>query len=82
MKSAILHDKEFLSALKFEPVTRNNWPILVEFLDPGVPVETAGACIIGWVNQNFLKARSDQGNKKALQDLVWDNKPVGLIARL
>ncbi len=73
-------DKEFLSALKFEPVTRNNWPGLLELFGP------RGACGNCWCmyyrlsKSDFLEGKTDDGNKEALKDLVWYNKPVGLLA--
>jgi GNAT superfamily N-acetyltransferase len=73
-------DKEFLSALKFEPVTRNNWPKLVDLFGP------RGACGNCWCmyyrlgKSEYREGKVDKGNKEALQELVWNNKPVGLVA--
>jgi len=73
-------DKEFLSSLKFEPVTRGNWHKLVDLFGP------RGACGNCWCmyyrmsNSAFHDGKVDQGNKEALRELVWDNKPVGLLA--
>ena len=74
------HDKEFLSALKIEPVTRKNWPKLVDLFGP------RGACGNCWCmyyrlgNSEFGEGKIDGGNKEGLKELVWDNRPVGLLA--
>jgi GNAT superfamily N-acetyltransferase len=76
----IPRDKEFLATLKFEPVTRSNWSKLLDLFGP------RGACGNCWCmyyrlsKSEFLEGKVDQGNKEALQELVWDNRPVGLLA--
>lgn len=73
-------DGEFLSSLKFEPVNRKNWPKLLDLFGP------RGACGNCWCmyyrlsNQEFREGKSDKGNKEALKELVWENRPVGLLA--
>jgi GNAT superfamily N-acetyltransferase len=73
-------DKEFLSSLTFEPVTRDNWSKLVELFGP------RGACGNCWCmyyrlgKPEFLEGKIDEGNKDALKELVWDQRPVGLLA--
>jgi hypothetical protein len=65
-----LPDKEFLSSLKFEPVTRNNWPKLLDLFGP------KGACGSCWCmyyrlsKSEYLEGKVDQGNKEALRELV------------
>lgn len=72
-------DNNFLKELRFEPLTRNNWNQFVElFGDKG-----AGAncwCMHFRLNKSdHDKGKVGEGNKNAMKQLVWDNKPTGLL---
>jgi GNAT superfamily N-acetyltransferase len=75
-----MHDSDFLSSLTFEPVSRNNWLKLVELFGE------RGACGNCWCmyyrldKAEFTEGKTDQGNKEALKELVWNNKPTGILA--
>ena len=73
------HNNEFLSALRFEPLTKNNWDKFVELFG------NKGACGNCWCmfyrlsKTDFEKGKTDDGNKNAMKQLVWNNLPAGLI---
>lgn len=74
------HENEFLSSLRFEPLTKNNWNKFVELFGE------KGACGNCWCmffrlpKTNFEEGKADDGNKNAMKQLVWDNHPTGLLA--
>lgn len=72
-------DDNFLKVLTFEPLSKNNWNKFVELFG------TKGACGNCWcmsfrLNKNdFDKGKVNEGNKNAMKQLVWDNRPTGLL---
>jgi GNAT superfamily N-acetyltransferase len=73
-------DKEFLDTLTFEPLNRSNWLKFTELFGP------RGACGNCWCmyyrlsKDEFQEGKAGDGNKEALKDLVWKNRPTGLLA--
>lgn len=69
----------FLDQLTFEPLTKKNWSKFVELFGD------KGACGNCWcmyyrLNKlNFQEGKADDGNKAAMKNLVWANKPTGLL---
>lgn len=69
----------FLSQLTIESVTRKNWNKFVKLFGE------KGACGNCWCmyyrlsKTDFREGKIDYGNKRAIQELIWDDKPVGLI---
>lgn len=78
--SKSLTDTDFLSSLRFEPLTKNNWNKFVELFG------TKGACRNCWCmsfrlsKNEFDEGKINDGNKNAMKQLVWENKPTGLLA--
>jgi GNAT superfamily N-acetyltransferase len=76
-KKSIPHN--FLTTLKFEPLSKNNWNKFVELF--GVK----GACGNCWcmyyrLNKTaFDEGKVNDGNKNAMKQLVWKNQPTGLL---
>jgi GNAT superfamily N-acetyltransferase len=72
-------DKEFLSKLTFEVLTKNNWEKFVQLFG------SKGACGNCWCmsfrlkKQNFENGKVNGGNKNAMKNLVWGNKPTGIL---
>jgi hypothetical protein len=72
-------DSGFLSQLKFEPLTKNNWGKFVQLFGDN------GACGNCWCmyyrlpKSEFLEGKVDEGNKRAMQEIVWENKPTGIL---
>lgn len=73
-------DPDFLTQLTFEPLTKSNWhKFLTLFGD-------RGACGNCWCmyyrlsRSEFHEGKSDDGNKNAIKEIVWENKPTGLLA--
>jgi GNAT superfamily N-acetyltransferase len=73
-------DTEFLSKLTFEPLTKSNWnKFLILFGDNGA----CGNCWCMYYRlsrSEFHEGKSDDGNKNAIKDIVWEGKPAGILA--
>ncbi|HAH25391.1 MAG TPA: GNAT family N-acetyltransferase [Prolixibacteraceae bacterium] len=72
-------DSEFLSQLTFEPLTRANWVSFVQLFG------NKGACGNCWCmyyrlpKADFAEGKVNNGNKEAMQNLVFENKPTGIL---
>lgn len=72
-------DTNFLEALKFEPLTKDNWNKFVELFG------TKGACGNCWCmsfrlnKTDFDEGKVNDGNKNSMRQLVLDNQPTGLL---
>jgi GNAT superfamily N-acetyltransferase len=70
---------DFFNQLAFEPLTRSNWDKFVGLFGE------KGACGNCWCmyyrlfHKDFVDGKEDDGNKKAMKKIVWDNKPVGIL---
>ncbi len=66
--------------LTIEPLSKKNWGKFIELF--GVK----GACGNCWcmyyrlAKTDFQEGKVDEGNKNAMKELVWDNRPTGLMA--
>ncbi|GAB5475076.1 MAG: GNAT family N-acetyltransferase [Maribacter sp.] len=73
-------DPDFLSGLTFEPLNRKNWNKFLELFGKN----GAGAncwCMHFRLNKSdHEKGKSNNGNRDAMQQLVWQGRPTGLIA--
>lgn len=74
------HDNtEFLKQLTFEPLTPNNWSKFEQLFG------TKGACGNCWCmyyrrsKTDFLEGKADEGNKNGMKELVWSNRPAGIL---
>ncbi|MBI3139825.1 MAG: GNAT family N-acetyltransferase [Sphingobacteriales bacterium] len=71
---------DFLNSLSFEPLTRNNWQKFVELFGE------KGACGNCWCmsfrlrKKEFDEGKIDDGNKKAMKQIVWAERPAGILA--
>ena len=72
-------DKEFLEQLTFEPLTKDNWGKFLQLFG------NKGACGNCWCmyyrlnKQDYQEGKQDDGNKNAMKELVWDNRPAGIL---
>ena len=72
-------DSDFIDKLTFEPLTRMNWGKFVELFG------NKGACGNCWCmyyrlsKSDFREGKSEDGNKNAMKQIVWDNKPAGIL---
>lgn len=72
-------DKEFLSKLTFEPLSKDNWNKFTQLFGD------KGACGNCWCmffrlnKSDFEEGKSNDGNKNAMKQLVEDNQPTGLL---
>jgi GNAT superfamily N-acetyltransferase len=70
---------DFFNQLAFEPLTRSNWDKFVGLFGE------KGACGNCWCmyyrlsHKDFVDGKEDDGNKKAMKKIVWDNKPAGIL---
>ncbi len=76
---ALNPDTAFLNELSFEPLTKSNWNKFVQLFGD------KGACGNCWCmyyrlkKGEFEEGKAENGNKAAMKDLVWANKPTGLL---
>ena len=70
---------DFLDKLTFEPLTKSNWNKFVQLFGE------KGACGNCWCmyyrlkKTDFIEGKVDEGNKRAMKDIVWENKPIGIL---
>lgn len=82
MKNNPLNDPgpDFRSLLTFEPLSKNNWDKFVTFFGEH------GACGNCWCQAyrlpktEFDAGKKNDGNKMKMKDLVWNNRPTGILA--
>ncbi|MGI8580946.1 MAG: GNAT family N-acetyltransferase [Chitinophagaceae bacterium] len=71
---------EVLKELRFEPLTKSNWNQFLKLFGP------KGACGNCWCmyyrlkKSTFDEGKYDDGNREAMKELVWSDKPTGIIA--
>ena len=72
-------ESNFTGQLTVEPLTRKNWGQFVELFG------NKGACGNCWCmyyrlsKTDFVEGKSDDGNKNAMKEIVWHNKPAGIL---
>ena len=72
-------ESDFLKQLTFEPLTKKNWGQFVQLFG------NKGACGNCWCmyyrlnKSEFKEGKVDDGNKNAMKELVWENKPAGIL---
>jgi len=72
-------DDDIISGLTFEPLSKKNWPLFVQLFGE------RGACGNCWCmyfrlkKEDFVAGKQDDGNKARMKELVWDNRPTGVL---
>lgn len=72
-------DNDFVSGLRFEPLTKTNWVKFTQLFGE------KGACGNCWcmsfrlTKSEFEEGKVDNGNKEAMKKLVWSNRATGLL---
>ena len=73
------YDPDFLNQLTFEPLTKANWNKFVQLFGNN------GACGNCWCmyyrlkKSDYQEGKTDDGNKVAMKELVWEDKPTGIL---
>ena len=73
-------DDDFLSELTFEPLTKSNWLRFEDLFGKN------GACGHCWCmyyrlpKAEFHEGKVNDGNKDMMKELVWQNRPTGMLA--
>jgi len=73
------YDPDFLNQLTFEPLTKANWNKFVQLFG------NKGACGNCWCmyyrlqKSDYQEGKTDDGNKEAMKELVWEDKPTGIL---
>jgi GNAT superfamily N-acetyltransferase len=73
-------DPDFNTRLTFEPLSKGNWDQFVTLFGE------RGACGNCWCQTDrlpkaeFNAGKKDGGNKQRMKDLVWNNRPTGILA--
>ena len=79
-KTESVVDKDFLAELTYEPLSRKNWLKFVQLFGE------KGACGNCWCmyyrlpKADFIEGKAADGNMEMMKELVWENKPTGMIA--
>jgi len=72
-------ETNFLNQLTFEPLTKKNWNNFVQLFGDN------GACGNCWCmyyrlrKSDFLEGKVTDGNKEAMKEIVWEDKPAGIL---
>jgi len=72
--------EDFLNELTIEPLTSKNWGQFEQFFG------LKGACGNCWCmyyrlsKTEFQEGKSEDGNKLAMKEIVWSNRPAGMLA--
>jgi GNAT superfamily N-acetyltransferase len=73
------NDSDILHDLTFEPLSKKNWAQFVQLFGE------RGACGNCWCMyfrlkmDEFKEGKVDNGNKDRMKELVWDNRPTGVL---
>jgi GNAT superfamily N-acetyltransferase len=79
-KTESVVDRDFLDELTYEPLSKNNWLKFVRLFG------ARGACGNCWCmyyrlsKTEFIEGKADNGNMDRMKELVWENKPTGMLA--
>lgn len=79
-KTATGDSAEFLNQLVFQPLSKDNWDKFVELFGE------RGACGNCWCmayrlpRREFRDGRANDVNKNRMKEVVWNNKPAGMLA--
>ena len=72
-------ESDFAGQLTVEPLTRKNWGKFIQLFGE------KGACGNCWCmyyrlrKTDFYEGKSEDGNKNALKEIVWQDKPTGML---
>ena len=72
-------ESDFGGQLTFEPLTKRNWGKFVKLFGD------KGACGNCWCmyyrlkKSDFQDGKVDDGNKNAMKEIVWEDKPAGIL---
>jgi len=73
------NESDFFNQLTFEPLTKTNWNKFTGLFGE------KGACGNCWcmyyrlLKSDFLEGKADDGNKRAMMEIVWKGKPAGIL---
>lgn len=73
------NESDFFNQLIFEPLTKTNWNKFTGLFGE------KGACGNCWcmyyrlLKSDFLEGKADDGNKRAMKEIVWKGKPAGIL---
>jgi GNAT superfamily N-acetyltransferase len=73
-------DRDLLNELTFQPLSKSNWASFVDLFG------SKGACGNCWCmyyrlpKAEFTEGKYDDGNKEAMKEIVWSNRPTGILA--
>ena len=73
------NESNFFNQLTIEPLTKLNWNKFTGLFG------NKGACGNCWcmyyrlLKSDFLEGKADDGNKRAMKEIVWNGKPAGIL---
>jgi len=65
--------------LTFEPLQKGNWNKFVNLFGDKGACGNCWCMIFRLGKSDFLKGKIDDGNKVAMKNIVWTNKPTGIL---
>lgn len=80
LKTRSVPDNDFLAELVYEPLSKKNWLKFVRLFGE------KGACGNCWCmyyrlsKTEFAEGKAENGNMEMMKELVWSNKPTGMLA--
>lgn len=72
-------DNSFLEELRFESLTKDNWGKFVELFGEKGAGANCSCMHFRLSKSDYEEGKVDNRNRNAMKELVWNNKPVGLI---
>ena len=75
-----IKEDDIINCLTFEPLSKKNWLLFVQLFGE------RGACGNCWCmyfrlkKDEFVEGKQNDGNKLRMKELVWENKPTGVLA--
>lgn len=72
-------DEEFLSNLRFEPLTKSNWNKFVELFGGNGAGSGCWCMYFRQTKSEHEEGKAECSNQDRIKTLVWNNQPTGLI---
>jgi GNAT superfamily N-acetyltransferase len=70
----------FLNDLRFEPLSKSNWHHFVKLFGPKGATGNCWCMYFRLKKSDFDEGKENDGNKEAMKELVWTDKPTGILA--
>ncbi|WP_299216658.1 GNAT family N-acetyltransferase [uncultured Aquimarina sp.] len=72
-------DREFLSELRFEPLTKDNWNKFVKLFGANGAGANCWCMHFRQKKSDHEEGKADDKNKDSIKELVWNDQPTGIL---